>query len=255
MIGHPIAQVKSLAPINAFFLCKGLDACMIPIDLAPSRVGSFFDHVRGWSNCVGVSITLPHKQAAAAACDALSPRARMARAANVIRRDAEGRLYGDMTDGVAFCAALRRRGVTIRGASFLLIGAGGAGAAVAHAMAEAEAARLAVVDIDAERRAGLMQSLRACWPAAEVVEADEPSFAADIVLNATPLGMMDGDPLPIDLTSIPRAALVADAVTAPAVTSFLAQARFRGHNIQTGTEMALAQLPVQLPFWGFEPPE
>ncbi len=255
MIGHPIAQVKSLAPINAYFASAKIDACMAPIDIEPERVAAFFDFVRGWKNCIGVSITLPHKQAAFAACDTLSWNARIARAVNIIRRQDDGMLHGDMTDGVAFCGEIARKGVKIEGASFLLIGAGGAGSAVAHAMADAGAAAIAIVEIDAARRNALAASLREHHPKIEIRVDVDASFPANVVLNATPLGMKDGDALPIGFERIAPQALIADAVTKPVMTKWLLAARVRGHAIQTGEEMALAQLPVQLPFWGFDFPD
>lgn len=252
MIGHPIVQVKSLAPINAWFAQTGVNACMAPVDVEPARVGAFFEFVRGWKNCVGVSITLPHKQAAFDACDRLSSRAQVARAVNIIRCEQGGLLYGDMTDGVAFCSEIARKGVTIEGASFLLIGAGGAGSAVAHAMAEQGASSMAVVDIDVQRRDALVSSLREHYRDLAIVDAASAASRADVALNATPMGMREDDPLPFALESLAPRALIADAVTKPSMTKWLKAAQARGHNIQTGEDMALAQLPVQLPFWGFD---
>ena len=197
MIGHPIAQVKSLAPINAWFAGAGVDACMTPVDVEPARVPAFFEFVRGSSNCIGVSVTLPHKQAAFAACDRLSSRAQVARAVNIMRREQDGLLYGDMTDGVAFCSEIARKGVKIEGAAFLLIGAGGAGSAVAHAMAEHGASSIAVVDIDVQRRHALVESLREHYRDLAIVDAASAASHADVALNATPMGMREDDPLPL----------------------------------------------------------
>lgn len=251
MIGHPIAQVKSLSPVNAWFASQEINACMMPVDIVPQRVAAFFDVVRGWENCIGVSITLPHKQAAFAACDRLSARASVARAVNIVRRDAQGLLHGDMTDGPAFCAVVKQTGRSIVGAHVLLIGAGGAGSAVAHALAEEGAASITVIDIDVQRRDDLMKSLAAQRHGLAVRDSIASDVEIDIAFNATPLGMKTGDPMPCDLDILPLRALVADAVTKPAITPWLAEARRRGHMIQSGEEMALAQLAIQLPFWGF----
>lgn len=252
MIGHPIAQVKSLGPINAWFLERGVDACLAPVDILPERVAAFLEAVRGWENCVGVSTTLPHKQAAFAACDTLSDRARIARAVNIVRREADGSLHGDMTDGVAFCGEVARKHVKLDGCAFLLVGAGGAGGAVAHAMAEAGASSVAVIDIDEQRRSALIASLREHHDNLTVTGALAPGTHIDVALNATPLGMKPEDAMPFDLDLLPRTALIADAVTRPVMTKWLTAARVRGNAIQTGEEMAVAQLPIQLPFWGFD---
>ena len=215
-------------------------------------VAAFFDAVRGWENCVGVSITLPHKQAAFAACDSLSERARIACAVNIVRREADGSLHGDMTDGIAFCGEVARKHVKLEGSAFLLIGAGGAGGAVAHAMAEAGASSIIVIDIDEARRSALIDSLRERHENLAVTDALAAGAPIDVALNATPLGMKPDDPMPFDLAQLPRSSLIADAVTRPLMTKWLTAARVRGNAIQTGEEMAVAQLPIQLPFWGFD---
>src|ERR1700730_2809890 len=106
LIGHPVEQVKSPPAINAFFAQQGIDAVMFPIDLAPSLVPGFFALVRGWSNCGGVSVTVPHKQAAFACVDEVSDRAKRVGAVTTVRRNAGGRLVGDNTDGMAFVSAV-----------------------------------------------------------------------------------------------------------------------------------------------------
>lgn len=255
MIGHPVAQVKSLAPMNAWFGRHGVDCRLIAVDIAPEHAPGFLAAVRGWANCPGVSITLPHKQAAFAACDRLTERARIARAVNIIRRESDGSLSGDMTDGAAFVGEIARRGVRIQGCAFLLIGAGGAGGAVAHAMAEGGASAITVIEIDGARREALLAALRAGHPALRLAASLEPGEPVDVAFNATPLGMNEGDPPPFPLDALPQTALIADAVTKPVVTAWLEQARARGHRIQTGEEMAVAQLPIQLPIWGFDEPQ
>jgi hypothetical protein len=125
LIGHPVAQVRTPQPINRHFADRGIDAIMFPFDLAPARVADFFNTVRGWENCRGVSVTYPHKQAAFAQVDAATERARRVGAVNTIRRESDGRLLGEMTDGLAFVAALRATGAMIEGCRFLLVGEGG----------------------------------------------------------------------------------------------------------------------------------
>ncbi|MDP4594679.1 MAG: shikimate dehydrogenase [Beijerinckiaceae bacterium] len=251
MIGHPIAQVITPEPMNRYFQRSGIDAAVIPMDIAPSQVSAFFSILRGWANCIGVSVTMPHKQAAFNACDTLSERAAQAGAVNLIQRGATGMLHGDMTDGAAFVAAITGKGATIRGSRFLLIGAGGAGAAVAHAIAEAGASRIYTIDIDAERSQTLARSLRSHHPLVQVDGPPDDYSAIDIVFNATPLGMITRDPLPLDLSRLSVGCIVADAVTKPLITPFIAAARANAHSTLTGEEMALAQLAIQLPLWGF----
>jgi shikimate dehydrogenase len=251
LIGHPVAQVRTPQPINRHFADRDIDAIMFPFDLAPSRVADFFNTVRGWENCRGVSVTYPHKQAAFAQVDAATERARRVGAVNTIRRESDGRLLGEMTDGLAFVAALRATGAAIEGCRFLLVGAGGAGAAIAQAVAEANAATIVVNDIDRMRQQALIGSLRIHHPGVEVHDWLPAGLAVDIAANASTLGMGAGDAHPFDLDRLPSHAIVADAVTMPDVTPWIAQARERGHRVQTGIQMALAQLTVQLGFLGY----
>ncbi len=88
---------------------------MIPVDIAPEAVADFLQALRGWHNMSGVLVTVPHKQRAAALVDELSPRAQHLNAINVIRKLADGRLQGDMLDGVGFQLAAEAHGFSAGG--------------------------------------------------------------------------------------------------------------------------------------------
>ena len=128
MIGHPTTQVKSPGTFNNYFREKGIDGVMFTIDVHPEDVNHFFSLLRGWRNCPGCIVTIPHKQEAARQVDELSSRARDLGAVNVIRRTGEGRLVGDMVDGLGFIEALRTKGFDPKGKRAVVFGAGGAGA-------------------------------------------------------------------------------------------------------------------------------
>jgi shikimate dehydrogenase len=160
-----------------------------------------------------------------------------------MRREADGRWSGDMTDGVALVAALRAAGCEPHGRRALVVGAGGAGSAVVLALAEA-GARVAVHDIDAARRDDLVRRL-AAWKIA--VGSVDPA-GCDLVVNATPLGMASGDPLPVEAARIAPGAVVADLVTKPAVTPLLNAARERGAQIVTGEDMFAPQAGILADF-------
>ncbi|MFE0753870.1 shikimate dehydrogenase family protein [Inquilinus sp. NPDC058860] len=250
LIGHPVAQVKTPGPMNRAFAGRCVDAVMIPLELEPASVPGFFEVFRRCANGAGVSVTVPHKQAAFAAMDRVTPRAAAVRAVNIVRRDPDGTLVGDMTDGLAFVAALHGHGVDPAGSHLLLIGAGGAGSAIADAVAAAGAASVTVIDPDAARASALAEGLEQRHPELAVHRGLRPGAPIDIAANASPLGMRPDDPLPFDPAMLPPGALAADAVTAPPVTPWLDQARRRGHPILTGLDMALAQLPFQLAHLG-----
>ena len=250
IVGHPIGQVRSTTVFNGYLAEHDIDAAMVAMDILPEAIDSFFSMLRGWENCGGTGVTIPHKQAALANCDEVSDRARRIGACNLVQRTKDGRLIGDMTDGVGFLSALSKHGVSVKAKRFVLIGAGGAGSAIAHAVADNGAARLAVLDLDVQRRGALLASLREHYPDVEITdEAGDPADI-DILANATPMGMSAGDPLPFPLDGIRAETMVADAVTKPPMTRFLEAAKAKGCTIQQGNEMADAQQPIFLERFG-----
>ncbi|WP_026622947.1 shikimate dehydrogenase (plasmid) [Ensifer sp. WSM1721] len=252
LIGHPVEQVKSPGPMNEWFSENDVAAVLIPIDILPEKVGAFFDAMRDTLNCAGLSVTMPHKQAAFASVDELTDRARRAGAVNIVRRNADGTLVGDMVDGEAMVAALAKNRVSVRGKTALVVGAGGAGAAIVYALAEAGAATLIVIERDQAKADRLIAHLRRDYPQVQAHDDLPDDVAVDIAINASPAGMNEADPHPFPLERLTRAEIIADAVTKPPVTPWLEEARRRGFAIQTGAEMTLAQLPTQIAFWGLD---
>ncbi|ACP23718.1 shikimate 5-dehydrogenase (plasmid) [Sinorhizobium fredii NGR234] len=252
LIGHPVEQVKSPGPVNAWFSDNDVGAVLIPVDIFPEKVPAFLDAIRGTPNCPGVSVTMPHKQAACAGVDELTERARRAEAVNIIRRNADGTLVGDMVDGDAMVAALAKNGVGVRGKTVLVVGAGGAGMAIIYALAEAGAATIVVIERDRARSDRLIGQLHRDYPQLQAYAFLPDDADVDIAINASPAGMDPADPHPFPLERLTKAEIVADAVTKPPVTPWLEEARRRGIAIQTGAEMTLAQLPTQIAFWGLD---
>lgn len=253
LVGHPVAQVKTPGPMNQWFAEQEIPAVVVPMDIRPERVADFFDVLKAMENCVGCSITMPHKQAAFLASDEVTGRARRAKSVNIIRRSPSGRLIGDMTDGLAFVAALAANGVEVKGRNVLLVGAGAAGTAIAFEVAQQGARSLTIVEIDQMRRRALVAALADLFPGMAVADQVPAGQPVEIAINASPVGMDPGDPLPCPIEQVGDALIVADAVTKPNVTRWLAEAARRGLKIQTGEEMALAQLPIQLPYLRFRP--
>ncbi len=252
LIGHPVEPVKSPGPMNEWFSRNGVAAVLIPIDILPEKVGAFLDAMRDTLNCAGLSVTMPHKQAAFAGVDELTDRARRAGAVNIVRRNTDGTLIGDMVDGDAMVAALAKNGVSVRGKTALVVGAGGAGAAIIYALAEAGAATLIVIERDQAKADRLIAHLRRDYPQVQAHDDLPDDVAVDVAINASPAGMNEADPYPFPLERLTRAEIIADAVTKPPVTPWLEEARRRGIAIQTGAEMTLAQLPTQIAFWGLD---
>jgi len=244
MIGHPIAQVKSPATFNSFFEERGTDAVMIPVDVEPGSVAHFFSFMRGWRNCPGCIVTIPHKQESAGLVDELTSSARDLGAVNVIRRTEEGRLVGDMVDGLGFLEALRRNGFHVKGKRAVIFGSGGAGSAIAYSVAQEGAAELAMVDIDIPRQERLHELIGSRFPSVKTSTRVLSLAGFDLAANATPVGMNNDPQTPFPLDTLQSSTLVADVVTEPDMTPWLKGAKERGCRIQTGYEMTLGQFAI-----------
>ncbi|MFZ6044640.1 shikimate dehydrogenase family protein [Pseudomonas sp. CR3202] len=245
IIGSPIAQVKSPENFNAWFAENGQELAMIAVDMAEQNLAAFIQSLRGWNNLRGCVVTVPYKQVLAGQLDQLSARAAALGSVNVIRREADGRLLGDNVDGEGFLKATRAHGFEPSGKRALVVGSGGVGAAIAYGLCEAGVGVLVIADLDQPRAERLAGVLRGAFPHMTVGNAYDGLGAFDLVVNATPVGMGDTGELPLPgvlLESLSPKALVADVVTSPVITPFLALARDLGCRIQTGPEMARAQM-------------
>jgi shikimate dehydrogenase len=256
IIGSPITQVKMPQIMNAWCADQGADIVMVPLDVAADRVGAMMDALRGWKNSPGMVVTVPYKQIVAARCDDLTPRARRLTTANVVRRDPDGKLTGDILDGVGFIEAARGNGLMPENKRAAVIGAGGVASAIANSLCENGVGDLLIQDVDTAKRDALAATLRAAFPATRVGVGIARADDLDVLVNGTPVGM-NGDPsLPLSravLSGLRGDCFVADVVTVPTVTPFLALARDRGCVTQTGIEMARPQLPLMLRFLGITP--
>ena len=196
---------------------------------------------------IGCSVTYPHKQVAFDAVDHRTGRAERLGALNTIRRELDGSLTGDATDGVAMCAAIETAGGTIAGATARILGAGGgAGQAIADAFCSAGIARLDLVDLDTARQVQVIQNCRDHWPGVVIEPAGTP---ADILVNATILGKSRSDPCPFAEDDISSARIVCDVITGT-ITPLVRTASRHGRTTVTGADMGAGQLPSQLAFLG-----
>jgi shikimate dehydrogenase len=235
LVGDPVAQVKSPSGVTRAFEERGADAICVAMQIAPSDFSGYIATMRASRNVDGLIVTVPHKFAAFDACDTVTDRARFLRTVNVIRRSADGRLHGDMFDGLGFVEACRGNGCSFAGKRALLIGTGGAGTAIAHAVATAGVSALGLADIDRARRDELVQRLSAAGFAVHAADNDATGY--DIVLNATPLGMREGDPLPVRAGSLRADQFVGDVVTKPEITPLITEARALGLGTSNGIAM------------------
>jgi shikimate dehydrogenase len=250
-IGWPTYTFKSPMIYNPHFEHAGIDAVVVPMGCRPENYAALLKAVFTLENIRGALITMPHKVATVALLDESTPTVRIAGACNAVRRDAQGRLQGDMFDGEGFVRGLRRKGCQLQGARALVVGAGGVGSAIAASLAAAGVAAIALHDARSESALALGRRLASHYPGLAVGTGSNDPAECDIVVNATPLGMNDGDPMPIDVTRIPKSAFVGEVVMKAEMTAFLTAVQLRGCRFQVGADMLFEQIPAYLEFFGF----
>ena len=249
VLGWPVTQSRS-PRLHGYWLERhGIDGAYLPLPVRPADLPTA---VRGLvtAGFAGANVTIPHKEAALAVCDAVDPSAARAGAVNtLVFRD--GRVRGSNTDGRGFIANLRAHGVATEGPA-LILGAGGSARAIAAALLD-EGADVAVCGRRRDRADALAADLPGrsvgAWPPRE---APHPKQA--LLVNTTPLGMGADRSVPLVLERAPSALAVADIVYVPLETPLLAAARARGLRAVDGLGMLLHQaVPGFAAWFGVEP--
>lgn len=239
VIGDPIAQVKSPSLLTRRFAARGVNTVVVPGHVSPKDIPVFMAGLQSLRNAPGLVITVPHKQAMMDYCAEVTERARYAGAANVLRRR-EGGWIGDNTDGMGYVNGIRAEGCAIEGKRVLLVGAGGAGSAIAYEFLLQGVAHLAVHDVDAGRRDGLIARLETPFAGRLSVGTEDPT-GFDVIANATPLGMRDGDPMPVLVDRLHAGQFAACPITKPEASPFIVAARSKGCTTMAGLGMFKAQ--------------
>jgi shikimate dehydrogenase len=247
IVGDPIKQVKAPGGMTRAFADRGHDGILVPVQVSVEDLDGFLAAADRLKNLDAIVVTVPHKFACFRHCKSATDRANFLGAANLMRRRPDGGWHGEMVDGVGFVGAVRAQGFDPKGKRALQIGAGGAGSAIALALVDAGVSVLAIHDEDAARRDHLIARLNGLGKARVVVGSPDPS-GFDLVANATPAGMKDGDPLPVDVMRLSPSTFVGCVITVPAVSPVVEQARKLGCPTSTGTEMYQALQQPMLDF-------
>jgi shikimate dehydrogenase len=250
-IGYPTTTFKSPLIYNPYFESIGLNAVVVPMGVKAQDYAAFLPHIFRLTNIRGALITMPHKVATLDLVDEVSTTARIAGSCNAVLLRSDGTLLADMFDGEGFVRGVRRKGRELAGARALVVGSGGVGSAIAASLAGAGVAALGVFDVHAPSAEALAARLRAHHPTLALHVGSRDPAGYDVVVNATPIGMNDGDPLPMDVDRIAPGAFVGEVVLKQEFTPFLQAARAKGCAVQVGTDMLFEQIPAYLEFFGF----
>ncbi len=231
LLGHPTGHSVSPAMQTAAFRHLGHDGVYVCFDVAPARLEPALAGLDA-AGAHGLNVTVPHKEAVAAWAPRLTAVARRAGAVNTLWRDRDGGLVGDNTDVPGLRAVLDEAGIDVRGRVAVVLGAGGAAAAAVLALEGAGAARIRVANRTAARAEALVRRLAAAGVAAPLETGPLDAGAgdgADLVIQATSLGLGGAGRPPLDLARLGPGVPVVDLVYAHGGTPFLRAARRRGH--------------------------
>ena len=250
-IGFPTETFKAPLIYNPWFDAQGIDARVVPMGVKAEDFASALPLIMRMSNVRGALITMPHKVSALGLLAEISPTAQIAGACNAVRVHEGGALVGDMFDGAGFVRGLERKGRSLRGARVLVSGAGGVGSAIAASIAAAGAAELMLHDARAVSATALAERLRQHYPQLAVRTGSNDPAGWDVIVNATPLGMKAGDPLPFDVARIAPGTFVGEVVMKAEHTPLLEAALAKGCPVQVGTDMLFEQIPAYLEFFGY----
>jgi shikimate dehydrogenase len=247
IIGDPIKYVESPRLLTQTFEQHGHDALCVPMQVPQPALDDVMRGLSATPNVDGLLVTMPHKHTVMGHCTTTSERTTLLGAVSVMRRNADGTWHGDMLDGLAFVKAQKDHGAQPAGARVLLLGTGGAGSAIAVTLLDERAQELIVHDVDEARATDLVELLSDRGNATVTTGRPDPTDC-DMVCNATPLGMNEDDPLPVDGDLLTSSMFVGDVIAGHGLTPFLAAAEAAGCRTANGGHMVEAVQELMVDF-------
>jgi shikimate dehydrogenase len=251
-IGDPIRQLRATAVMSQVFAAVGANAVWLPFEGGPELLPLMLDALGKLRNLGGFTVTIPHKTAILPLLGRATKRAQASGSVNLVKRDTDGVLAGDIVDGTGFVAGMEAFGHKLRGASVWLVGLGGAGGAIAAALCEAGVGRLLVSELNDARADAALARLTRHYPEIPVASTDTPPKGIHFAINATPLGLRPNDPLPFDPMQLDSHVVIAEVIMSPVDTPLLLRARTHGRRIHHGRHMLDHQAPLYLDWFGID---
>ena len=256
LIGYPVGHSMSAVMHNAAFLELGLDFEYRLLEVRPEDLEGAAQGTLRAPGVRGASVTIPHKVSVMGFLDEIDPEAVRMGAVNTVVNDG-GRLKGYNTDGTGALRAMEEAYGDLGGARAVVLGAGGAARAIGCKLAE-NASEVRILNRTpgrAEALADHLSSLRECG--AEISSGDlsrgsvrSSLEGADILVNATPLGMHpETEDSPVDRDLLGPGLLVFDAVYNPPMTRLLREAEAAGSRALTGVSMLVYQGAAAFELW------
>lgn len=250
-LGYPTENFRAPMIYNPYFETYEIDAVVVPMGCRAEDFAAFLPLVFRLANIHGALITMPHKVTVLDMLDEVSTTAKIAGSCNAVLLAPDGRLIGDQFDGEAFVRGLLRKGLKLDGARAYVTGCGGAGSAIAASLAKAGVAQIALFNPSKPKMEALADRLLKYYPDLSVIRNCADPSGYDLVVNASPLGAKDGDPLPLNVDRIDSESFVGEVVMSREMTPLLEAVAAKGCRYQVGSDMLLEQIPAYLEFFGF----
>ena len=256
VMGWPVDHSRSPA-LHGFWLKNlGIDGSYVRLPVRPENLAKALRDLPGLG-FAGVNLTVPHKEAAMAVVDEISPQARRIGAVNTVFVTADGRLKATNTDGYGFITNLKTGAPHFKPADgpAVVLGAGGAARAICVALQDAGVPEICIINRTTARAENMAAALNGPFTVAPWNERGARLKNANLLVNTTTLGMKGQDFLEIDLALLPSTATVNDIVYVPLETPLLAAARARGNPVVDGLGMLLYQAQPGFEGWFGKRPE
>lgn len=248
IVGDPIGQVRSPEVFTERFAASGIDAVLVPAHVPAARFEEIIPALMALGNLDGLIATVPFKARMVPFANVLRETAKHLGAVNALRREPDGSWTGDMFDGVGFLNGIERKGGSVRGRQVVLFGAGGAGSAIAYALATAGVASLDIVDPDQGRAKALVERLHLRFPRCVSAVASGKRAEADMVVNASTVGMNPDQGMPGDIGPLPSSTLVGDTIVSKSPTALIEHATRCGCTWADGRDMVAGQVDALIAF-------
>lgn len=262
LIGHPVEHTFSPVMHNAAFKKLDMNYIYLAFDIEPEKLSTSLGAMVALG-FEGLNVTVPHKETIIPYLHGLAKEAILIGAVNTVHI-VNGKCIGHNTDAYGFGNAVRRAfSSELKGKSVVVIGAGGGARAVVARCAIEEASNIVVADIVHKKAEKLSEEIIKYLPDTKihVVDINDDAFGkivkhSDFVINATPIGLKESDPLPVDPSFLREGQMVFDLIYNPVKTKFMVKAEKCGCMVSNGLMMLLYQGMKSFEIWtGIVPPE
>ena len=250
IIGMPVAHSRSPVVHNYWLEEHGLPGRYVLLPVKPERLA---DALKGLValGFRGVNVTTPHKQAVMPLLDHVDPMATRIGAVNTIVVEPDGTLRGFNNDGNGFLQSLRDEKADWKpdDGPIVVVGAGGASRAILVALASQGAKEIRLVNRTRETADMLAHALGGPIKVVPWEQRTQALEGAATLINATTQGSAGKTALDLPLDTLPRDAIVGDAIYVPQETPLLAAAKARGNRTVNGLGMLLNQARPAFQAW------